>query len=34
MWREQLSSWFEVAHKSALDDLFLVGEVLMNYEET
>ena len=34
VWREQLLSWFEFAHKSARDDLFLVGEVLMNHDET
>jgi E3 ubiquitin-protein ligase MARCH6 len=32
-WRDQLSAWFEIAHKSARDDYYLIGEVLMNYGE-
>jgi E3 ubiquitin-protein ligase MARCH6 len=30
-WRRQILMWFEKAHKTARDDRFLVGEVLLNY---
>ena len=33
VWQDQLSRWFEFAHKSARDDLYLIGEVLLNYGE-
>lgn len=32
VWRDQFLTWFEAAHKSARDDLYLIGEILMNYE--
>ena len=31
--REQLERWFEAAHSAARDDRYLIGEVLMNYDE-
>lgn len=33
LWRDDLARWFEVAHKTARDDLYLIGEVLMNHNE-
>eukprot|EP00977_Amphora_coffeiformis_P013576 scaffold3586_cov164-Amphora_coffeaeformis.AAC.27 len=32
--REELSSWFDAAHKTARDDRYLIGKVLLNYDET
>ena len=31
--RGRLEGWFEAAHNAARDDRYLIGEVLMNYEE-
>jgi len=33
-WRSELRGWFDAAHKAARDDLYLIGEVLMNYGES
>jgi len=30
-WREQVLSWFEAAHRTARNDRYLIGEVLMDY---
>ena len=30
-YQEQLQSWYEVAHKAARDDRYLIGEVLLDY---
>jgi E3 ubiquitin-protein ligase MARCH6 len=32
-WKDQLRYFFRVAHKTARDDLYLVGEILMNHDE-
>lgn len=31
--RDELSSWFDAAHKTARDDRYLIGRVLLNYDE-
>jgi len=31
VWKAQLSGWFEAAHRSARNDRYLIGEILMNY---
>jgi len=33
VWQDHLGSWLVAAHKTARDDRYLIGEVLMNYEE-
>jgi len=33
VWKGQLLSWFESAHKTARNDLFLIGETLMDFSE-
>jgi E3 ubiquitin-protein ligase MARCH6 len=33
-WKEQLRSFFDVAHKTARDDLYLIGEILLNFRDT
>jgi hypothetical protein len=33
VWKDQLSSWFEAAHKTVRDDRYLIGEILMNHGE-
>ena len=32
-WKDQLRNFFYLAHKTARDDLYLIGEILMNYGE-
>lgn len=32
-WQEHVLTWFDAAHKAARDDRYLIGEVLLNYEE-
>ena len=32
--QNELSSWFDAAHKTARDDRYLIGKVLLNYDET
>jgi hypothetical protein len=31
--REPLKRWFEKAHQAARDDRYLIGEILLNWEE-
>jgi E3 ubiquitin-protein ligase MARCH6 len=33
-WKDQLRRFFDVAHKTARDDLYLIGEILMNFGDT
>jgi E3 ubiquitin-protein ligase MARCH6 len=33
-WKEQLRRFFDVAHRTARDDLYLIGEILMNFRDT
>lgn len=33
VWKDQLRNFFNLAHKTARDDLYLIGEILMNYGE-
>jgi hypothetical protein len=30
-WKDQLRNFFYLAHKTARDDLYLIGEILLNY---
>ena len=32
--KEELSSWFTAAHQTARDDRYLIGRILLNYDET
>jgi E3 ubiquitin-protein ligase MARCH6 len=33
VWKDQLGSFFDAAHKTARDDRYLIGEILMNYND-
>ena len=33
-YRQELTAWFEAAHKTARDDRYLIGKILLNYAET
>ncbi|GAX10851.1 E3 ubiquitin-protein ligase MARCH6 [Fistulifera solaris] len=34
IWSDQVAIWFEKVHASARDDLYLIGEVLQNFDES
>jgi E3 ubiquitin-protein ligase MARCH6 len=34
IWSDQVAIWFEKVHATARDDLYLIGEVLQNFEES